>query len=341
MMSSPLGRLSAFQQSLNRDQIYVKGGALLGEHRAGPPPGGVIRILSWNIERGYRPDQIAATLAEIRPDIACLQEVDWGNRRTSGRDVLQELAEATGMLGLYGIEFLELASPQRSRRLAGGGAIGNALLSRLLPLDAFRIELPSCLDWEADSIDRRLPWLTRWHLRREKRIGRRFGIGAEFDWNGCSLYVCSIHLEDKLGGVHGRWAQFRAAARHIEGLCGAGSTRVIAGDFNTFDCRMARIVTPDNDQTALGRPAAVPEAAWWQARLLPTTGYSDPFAPTAWTFSVWPLFRAKLDWIATKNGRVEDRGIGPFSGSDHRLVWLDLKAPAASQARAESAQGHG
>jgi endonuclease/exonuclease/phosphatase family metal-dependent hydrolase len=326
---APTGRLSVFQKSLNRDHIYLKGRLFEGESRWDRSASRVIRILTWNIGRGYRPEQIAAVLAEIRPDVACLQEVDWGNRRTGERDVLQELATATGMLGLYGIEFLEISSPRRAKHLAGGGATGNALLSRLAPDAVFRVELPLCLDWQCNTVDCRVPWLTRWHIRREERIGRRFGIGAEFVWNGQRLFVCSVHLEDKLGGVRGRWSQFEAAARDIERRCDDEAIRVIAGDFNTFDCRMARLVTPDNDTTALGRPVGVVEAAWWRATLLPSTGYTDPFAPTAWTFRVLPLFRAKLDWITTKGGWVKDLGIGPFACSDHRPVWVDLEAQRA------------
>jgi endonuclease/exonuclease/phosphatase family metal-dependent hydrolase len=321
-------RLNAFQRSLNRDHVYVKGCPPQAENHQDPTARSVIRILTWNIERGYRPEQIAAALAAIRPDIACLQEVDWGNRRTGGRDVLQELAEVTGMLGLYGIEFLEICSPRRPEHLAGGGAIGNALLCRLAPQDAFRIELPTCLDWESDATDSGLPRLTRWRLRREERIGRRFGVGAEFEWNGRRLLVCSVHLEDKLGGVGGRWWQFKAVEREMEGRCGDAALRVIAGDFNTFDCRMARVVMPGSGGPALGRPAGVPEAAWWQDALLPDTGYADPFAPTAWTFRILPFFWAKLDWITIKGGLAINCGVGPFATSDHRPVWLDLEASA-------------
>jgi hypothetical protein len=37
------------------------------------------------------------------------------------------------------------------------------------------------------------------------------------------------------------------------------------------------------------------------------------------------LFRVKLDWIATQGGGVVDRGVGQFSSSDHRPIWIDLK----------------
>ena len=72
-------------------------------------------------------------------------------------------------------------------------------------------------------------------------------------------------------------------------------------------------------------PPGISETQWWRSKLLPSTGYADPFPPTAWTFSVTPLFRVKLDWIATHGGSVVDCGVGPFASSDHRPIWIDLK----------------
>lgn len=318
--------MTSLQESLDRASIYVKGVSLDLADSGAVADARSLRIVSWNIERGYHPERIADALAQLQPDIACLQEVDWGNQRTGYRDVLQVLAERIGMVGLYGIEFLEIASTQRPVKLAGGGVTGNALLSRLPARKAYRVEIPQPLDWQSGPEDANLSRWTRRQLRREQRLGRRFAIAGEFMWNGRPLLVCSAHFEDKLGGVEGRWAQFEAVARDVERRCDAEVIRVIAGDFNTFDSRIARMLTLDNDQTALGRPANVSEAAWWKQALLPATGYSDPFAPTAWTLRIGPFFRAKLDWITLKGGVVRDFGRGPFASSDHRLIWVDLEA---------------
>ena len=102
----------------------------------------------------------------------------------------------------------------------------------------------------------------------------------------------------------------------------------MAGDFNTFDSRVARLVSPDTDATALGKPARMTEAAWWRSVLLPDSGYLDPFSPTAWTLRIWPFFHAKLDWITQKGGTVRACGVGPRTGSDHRPIWIDLATDA-------------
>ena len=69
-----------------------------------------LRILTYNIHNGFAMDEpdtmnllrIARVIAAQQPDLAALQELDRGTRRSAGRDVLQELADATGMTGTYG-----------------------------------------------------------------------------------------------------------------------------------------------------------------------------------------------------------------------------------------------
>jgi endonuclease/exonuclease/phosphatase family metal-dependent hydrolase len=313
--------LNEFQHSLVIDRIYRKEPPAWRPR----PLDRRFRVLSWNIERGADPAALADTIRELQPDIACLQEVDWGNVRTRSCDVLQELAERIGMLGLFGIEFLELSSPQRPRWLAGGGATGNALFCRAEPAASVRIELALPFDWARDADNPALPARLRRQLQREPRLGRRFGIAAEFAVGARRLAVCSVHFEDKFGGVSARFRQFEAAAVAIAAQAGPEGAAIIAGDFNTLDCLLTRLRTGDGRGAALGRPLAVSEAAWWKRTLMPRTGFSDPFEADAWTFRVPFLFRAKLDWIAMRNGTTRQHRVGPFSGSDHRLIWADIE----------------
>ena len=164
---------------------------------------------------------------------------------------------------------------------------------------------------------------------------------AEFALGGKILAVCSIHLEDKAGGIAGRWSQFRAAVRALDVIQETPGTSVIAGDFNTFDCRVARWLSGQGADIALGKPNAAPEAAWWKSALLPRAGYFDPFPADLWTFSVQPFFRAKLDWITVRSGTVESCGVGSFSSSDHRPIWADLTVGAGKDPFAGFALGSG
>jgi endonuclease/exonuclease/phosphatase family metal-dependent hydrolase len=312
---STIHGLNAFQRTLNPLAIYPKPPRGWVAPR---PPGDTVRILSWNLGRGHDPARLAAVLRAIDPDIACLQEVDWRNERTAGRDLLQDLADATSLHGLYGIEFFELSSPRRPRGLAGGGVTGNAILSRITPTRAFRVEMPPAFDWTHAAPG--LPARARRALVREPRIGGRFGLAASFDFGGAPLLVCSVHLEDKAGGIAGRFRQFGAAVD----ACASTARAVIAGDLNTFDCSAARHWTRETDATALGKPRCIAEASWWASSLLPGTGFSDGLPPVGWTFRIPLLFRAKLDWILVRGAVMRGHSIGSAEGSDHRPIWLDL-----------------
>src|SRR5438270_39245 len=72
--------LNEFQQQLSLDQIYVKNESISVGHIKDNDK---LKILTWNIERGADPDALAAYINQVRPDIVCLQEVDWGNQRTN------------------------------------------------------------------------------------------------------------------------------------------------------------------------------------------------------------------------------------------------------------------
>ena len=313
--------MTTLQRLLDLGRIYRKGRAALP---AEPAVQRTFRVVTWNIGRGYRPDRVVEVLENLRPDVACLQEVDWGNQRTRSVDVLEEIAGRTGMLGLLGIEFLELDTPERCDRLGGGGATGNAFLTRLEPRLTFRVPLPACVDWRLGAENPSLPKFTRRRLRREPRLGERFGIGMELTIGKRTILVCSLHLEDKHGGLAGRWSQYMAAVKSLESRGIEDAIHVIAGDFNTFDNWIARLVSGDTDAMSLGKPPSRREAEWWRDHLLPTTGYRDPFQTTDWTFSATRFFRAKLDWITVRGSRVQDFGIGPFASSDHRPIHVDI-----------------
>ena len=100
--------------------------------------GRLVRVVSWNIERGLEyeaveaafggPARFSALLDKSeharggkkralvlrqaallqQADVIVLNEVDWGLKRTGYRNVAAELASATGMNYAYGVEFIEV-----------------------------------------------------------------------------------------------------------------------------------------------------------------------------------------------------------------------------------------
>jgi endonuclease/exonuclease/phosphatase family metal-dependent hydrolase len=94
-----------------------------------------LRILTWNIhkciggiDRRYDPQRTIETLAHFAPDVALLQEVDAGVKRSNGDRQAELLAEAIGMHHHAWYPNVDVR---------GGGNYGNAILSRF-PLDEVR-----------------------------------------------------------------------------------------------------------------------------------------------------------------------------------------------------------
>ena len=116
---------------------FVNNSVGLRAPRAVPASSRVVRVATWNIERGLEFDAVKAALtndhrffrrltsamrgsrfnvAEIleqaaalsRADIVVLNEVDWGVKRTNYRNVARELAGAMQMNYVFGVEFVEV-----------------------------------------------------------------------------------------------------------------------------------------------------------------------------------------------------------------------------------------
>ena len=314
-MERDVAGLNEFQKKLSLHEIYTKNESVslnsIEEHNE-------LKILSWNIERGANPDALAAYIGEVKPDIVCLQEVDWNNERTNNADVLDLIAHSTSMTGLFGIEFFEIQTPHRSKELAGGGVQGNAILTRILPKKSFRIELPPAFNWDSP------PEHKQGIVVREKRVGARFALCAEFDYFGRSIVICSTHFEDKDGGVAGRFAQFTSLAANLPTITSETATSIIAGDFNSLENWITWLTGTYQKSTSLKKPWYVSECCWWKEQLLPATEYADPFTCNNWTYQRSMIYREKLDWITVRKCHVSQQGIGHFNTSDHRPVWIQI-----------------
>jgi len=315
-MDTSAADLNDFQKQISLDRIYVKNESIdlgaIEEHDK-------LKILAWNIERGAKPNALAAYINQVKPDIACLQEVDWGNQRTRNEDVLNLIARSTSMMGFLGVEFFEIVTPHRPKALAGGGIQGNAILTRVLPKKCFRIELPIAFDWV------NAPEGKKEVVRREKRIGARFALAVEFDYFGKSIIVCSTHFEDKDGGINGRFSQFNSLATRIRSNTSETAMSIIAGDFNSHENWITRVIRNNQLSQSLDKPWHTSECNWWKQNLLPQSGYTDPFTCKNWTYKKAIIYKEKLDWIALHNCQVLTTGIGDFNTSDHRPIWTEVK----------------
>lgn len=311
--------LNEFQRKLSLDKIYLKNKhQVLDSIEAYDK----LKILTWNIECGANPDALVAYINQVEPDVVCLQEVDWGNQRTKNDDVLSRIASSTSMLGLFSVEFFEIQTPYRSKKFAGGGVHGNAILTRILPKRYFRIELPVAFDWV------NAPESKKEIALREKRVGDRFALCVEFDYYGRSIIVCSTHFEDKDGGMEGRFAQFKSIVETIRKETSEEAISIIAGDFNTLEnwiTVLTRTYPNSKPLRKRRKPWYVSECHWWKEHLLPKTGHMDPFTCKNWTYERSMIYKEKLDWIVVRNCQVLKQGIGDFNTSDHRPIWTEIR----------------
>jgi endonuclease/exonuclease/phosphatase family metal-dependent hydrolase len=244
--------------------------------------------------------------------------VDWKNERTGYKDVLETIAKETGMMGFFGIEFFEIETPYRDNRMAGGGVHGNAILTKVKPVSVYRVELPIKFNWENPPAEKAKI------ARIEKRIGSRFALCADFQAGDSLLTVCSVHLEDKHGGVDGRLEQFKALTKALDKNTNQPHTFVIAGDMNTLDNWLARLFGLSHKKESVQKPRHVSECAWWMKQVIPKTEYRDPFTCKDWTLKKTALYKEKLDWTLVKNAKVVKKGIGDFNSSDHRPLWIEI-----------------
>lgn len=103
-----------------------------------PLQAGECTLMSYNVKNGTGMDgrrdydRTARVIAEEKPDVVALQELDQGTIRSGGRDTLQELAARTTLTGTYAkaIDY-------------SGGSYGVGILSREKPLSVKRFLYPA------------------------------------------------------------------------------------------------------------------------------------------------------------------------------------------------------
>lgn len=90
-----------------------------------------VRVLQYNVkncDNGQKIQEIAEEIQREAPQIVCLQELDWGAKRSNGQEILKQLAERLSMNylfipsipfegGLYGIAILSVYPLENSTRI--------------------------------------------------------------------------------------------------------------------------------------------------------------------------------------------------------------------------------
>lgn len=175
-------------------------------------PGDTVRVLVYNIHAGKDAagvdnlERVAEIVRRTRADIALLQEVDQGTRRSGGVDQPAELARLTKLHVAFG-----------SSLDYQGGKYGVAILSRWPILSDTLVALP---------VD---PPQERAGGSREPRAALRVEIASP---HGVVVAI-NTHLD---ASADDRWRrqEVRTVLAIAEAARGSGAHRLVGGDFNSM-----------------------------------------------------------------------------------------------------------
>lgn len=272
-------------------------------------------VVAWNMERCLFPEDSAAHLDGLAPDVVLLSEVDHGMARTKQRHTTQQMAAAMGMTYAYGVEFFEMGLggetelPWCEDTFNALGWHGNAVLSKV-PLDRatlFRLDDHGHWFTADNGADPGQP-----------RVGGRNAIAAVLPTAKGPICVISTHLESNAGADH-RAAQFRRLMDAAETFA-PDMPIMIGGDLNTGNHS-----PPDCD---------------WRSETLfadaEARGYDWSFTADGMTtrpslITPHPQRQMKLDWICGRG--LAPGATGVLSSvsrhgtplSDHDAVWAEVR----------------
>ncbi len=254
-----------------------------------------VKIVTWNVNRGQRLNEVIEFLSGASADLILLQETDLNARRTHCRNVTQEIARALDVNYVFGYEFEELSQGQNGTRAYHG----QATLSRF-PILNSRI-----LRFHRQSRF----WLPRWFIPRirafQRRLGGRMALISDFDLPERKLTVYNVHLESR-GNDGLRCSQLQEILDDVSHYA-SGVQIVVAGDFNS---------------DVHHEPAAA---------AISKTGLSNPFSCISSLPTTVPSrFNGShaIDWILTKGPLIafEPKLHDSIRASDHFPLSLTLRS---------------
>jgi endonuclease/exonuclease/phosphatase family metal-dependent hydrolase len=264
------------------------------ENRPSSGIAGRLRVVAFNAQGGVRFDGIRRCF-EREPlksaSIILLSEADLLTRRSGGRKIAQELAEALGMSYAYVPEFGLMGRDGAIRSY-----LGNAILAKEPLHHVSTIPLP------------KLTMLTRQYqpsLRGFRRQGGPAGLVATIEVLGKPIHICVAHLDSRAAPA----ARDLQVAALLESFPPRGAA-IIGGDFNTTTVELVgsdafgrvvremllnskRFRCPQEYEPLFGRLSK----AGFEVRGANAEGIAT------FTFSrlVPPWLRPRLDWIALRN----------------------------------------
>lgn len=192
-----------------------------GSFAKSAPSGNSLRLMSWNIDRGYGFDGIMSLLRDKQPDLCLLQEVDLHAHRTKDRDVARELAKTLGYNYSFGTEFQEMSQGVNEQPAYQG----QATLSRWPVIKSRIIRFQRQSSWWKPH--RVIPNVAFF----QRRLGGRVALVTDLSVNGVPVVVYNLHLESRSGGAI-QGAQLDEVLADLKNYP-PGTAAIIGGDLNS------------------------------------------------------------------------------------------------------------
>ena len=213
------GALAVAQDTGSAEAFHTP---ISGSFAKAVPSGTSLRLMSWNIDRGYEFDGLVKLIRDKQPEICLLQEVDLHDRRTKNRDVAREMAKTLGYNYSFGTEFQELSQGVDSNPAYHG----QATLSRwpIVNSRIIRFQRQSSW-WKPHGVIPNVAFFQR-------RLGGRIALVTDLSVNGIPVVVYNLHLESRSGGsIQG--AQLNEVLADLKNNYAPGTAAIIGGDLNS------------------------------------------------------------------------------------------------------------
>jgi endonuclease/exonuclease/phosphatase family metal-dependent hydrolase len=201
------------------DNVFINCKLEKGNYSAYRDKPSQIKVMTWNIERGYNLDKQIKWLNSKdspNPHIILISEADKGCERSNNINTTEVMAKSLNMNYVFGVEFLEL--PRRDhifQKFTHTCEHGNAILSKFPIVSAEVVRFKHQLDWYNSTTP---------------RLGGRMALKAEIKVGNKIIDVYSTHLEYNVHNIYTRNQQANELARFNNTSV---RTMIHGGDYNS------------------------------------------------------------------------------------------------------------
>lgn len=179
-----------------------------------------VRVVDWNIDRGFKLPEIVDFLGDSKADVFLLQEVDINAHRTHRLNIAQEIARKLRLNYVFGREFVELTQGSKT----SPAYHGQATLSR------WKISTSRLIRFRRQSDFWRPRWFKPNLQTFQERLGGRIALVSEIDLQGMQIVTYNLHLESR-SDDNLRLAQLNEVLQHAV-TQDPERVVILAGDLN-------------------------------------------------------------------------------------------------------------